>query len=92
MSLRNKDERDLATLERIVREGGFSLSWLISNRDNAASLHRLIASGKARFDGSDWISGWISSRSPPGSVVEIPQPTRKTWREKLRELVRRMPF
>lgn len=51
--LRFKDQRDAEVLARIVRDGGFSLTWLVSNRDNAASLHRLIASGSIDLT-PDW--------------------------------------
>jgi hypothetical protein len=75
---RTARDRDLLILAQIDREGGFSLSWLISNRDNAASLHRLIASGALRLNGSDWLPAW---RDPVPAL---------TWRESLREWARRM--
>jgi hypothetical protein len=47
-----QDEQNCALIKR---EGGVSLLWLVSNRDHAASLHRLIASGRIRIEGSGWI-------------------------------------
>jgi hypothetical protein len=81
MSLRNKDERDMATLDRIQREGGFTLSWLISNRDNAASLHRLVASGYLKIDSHDWLP--CTPEKTPNSQVESPAPNSPTLMQRI---------
>jgi hypothetical protein len=72
--LRRKSTRDYALLAQIKREGGFSVDWLVGNRDNAASLHRLIASGEVRIAGSGWIA------------VE----QERSWRDNLRAFVARV--
>ena len=53
--LRTSRDRDAALHAQIVRDGGISLTVLCANRDHAASLHRLIASGRIRVAGSGWI-------------------------------------
>lgn len=52
--LRTTHDRDADLYARIARDGGFSLTWLASNRDLAASLHRLIAAGRVRPT-VDWV-------------------------------------
>jgi hypothetical protein len=54
--LRKATDRDTEMLSRVERDGGFSVAYLTANRDHAASIHRLIASGQIRIAGDGWVS------------------------------------
>src|SRR3990167_2993931 len=58
--LRTSRDRDAALHAQIERDGGISLTVLVGNRDHAASLHRLIASGRVGYHGDGWIALGIS--------------------------------
>jgi hypothetical protein len=65
---RNAKVQDEQNYAQIAREGGLSLSWLVSNRDHAASLHRLIASGRISIAGDGWIEAGERKTVPPRSA------------------------
>jgi hypothetical protein len=52
---RTARDRDATLQAQIERDGGISVTVLCSNRDHAASIHRLIASGRLRFS-AQWIA------------------------------------